>query len=93
MSGTTTERRSIAELRLTRGLSRPQLALALGASTLSIKSWELLFVRPNARNLRRLAEFFEVGEEELEIAPYREPGRPVTSSQSVTRSAAKTTST
>jgi len=77
MSDITTERRSIAELRLARGLSRPHLASALGVSTLTIKGWELHYVRPNDRNLRKLAEFFEVGDDELDIAPYREPGRPV----------------
>ncbi len=73
------KRRGLDELRLERGLSRERLAADLGASTLSVKSWERRHVRPNDRNLLKLTQFFGVDEHDLDLAPYRQPGRPVTS--------------
>lgn len=50
----------LKEIRIDRGLSRPQVSESTGISVDTIKSWELGINTPTIENLKILADFYEV---------------------------------
>lgn len=54
---------NIRERRLELGLTQPELALAVGVSVNTIRSWEMEVTRPNDDNLKKLIQALEEREE------------------------------
>ena len=69
-------KQSIRDLRLEREMTQKELADAISVSKQSIQLWEAKAFRPSPHLLLRLASFFEVRPDELDIAPRRDRGRP-----------------
>jgi transcriptional regulator with XRE-family HTH domain len=67
---------SLRELRKERRITQTELAVAIGTSIGSIVAWENKDRRPREYHMRALAEFYEVPEEDIDVAPFRPGGRP-----------------
>lgn len=74
---TAVEKRTIRDLRLEKDMSGFDVAVALGSHPASVHSWETRKSRPRPDMIRKLCEFFDVSEEQLDLAPYRKPGTPI----------------
>jgi len=65
--------KTIRELREERGESEQQLADALGATLSEVAELESGAASPSVQRLGLLTEHFGVGEEEINLEPYRPP--------------------
>lgn len=70
------EMTSLRTMRLERGFSQLALAIAVGVTPNTIHMWEKQMVRPHMVALERLGEVLEVDPDEIDLAPYKSPGRP-----------------
>ena len=64
---------TISELRLERGWTQFELALAVGVQPQSVYLWESGRRQPQVSQMRKLGQVFEICSDAIDLTPPREP--------------------
>ena len=68
--------KTISVLRLERGWTQFELALAVGVQPQTVYLWESGRRQPQVSQMRKLGHVFEICSDEIDLTPLREPRHP-----------------